>query len=217
MNHEHRDHGGHALVSADAAKDPVCGMAVDPATAKWFHDHDRSRYYFCCDGCQAMFRSDPGKYLGKAPPVIAAAPVAAPGAGGQYTCPMHPEIVQDDPGSCPKCGMALVPMAGAVEDDSELRDMTRRFVVGAILSSPLVVIAMAPHFGWMAPFGLPASIRPYVELALGTPVVLWCAAPFFRKFRLSLTHRNPNMYTLIGLGVALAYAFVAPAAHELLA
>jgi Cu+-exporting ATPase len=122
-------------------------------------------------------------------------------SGAIYTCPMHPEIQQVGPGSCPKCGMALVPLEGAKEDDSELRSMTRRFWVSAALTAPLAVIAMAPYFG------IPMQVRMYLELALGTPVVLWGGWPFFRKFALSIKNRNPNMYTLIGLGVALAYLF----------
>ncbi len=113
---------------------------------------------------------------------------------------MHPEIVQIGPGSCPKCGMALVPVAGAEEENAELRDMTRRFWASAALSAPLLLIAMAPYFGATRSW-------PYVEFVLGTPVVLWGGWPFFHKFWLSLKNRSPNMYTLIGLGVALAYAF----------
>ncbi len=120
---------------------------------------------------------------------------------------MHPEIQQVGPGTCPKCGMALVPVEGAKEDDSELRGMTRRFWVGAVLTAPLAVIAMAPYLGLMQAFGIPMQVRMYVELALGTPVVLWGGWPFFRKFALSIKNRRPNMYTLIGLGVALAYLF----------
>src|SRR6185295_12710220 len=112
-----------------------------------------------------------------------------------YTCPMHPEIVQVGAGSCPKCGMALVPMdAGAEEDDSELRDLTRRLWVSAVLSIPLVAMM----------FFMP---MPWVEFALATPVVLWGGWPFFCKFWLSLRTRNPNMYTLIGLGVGAAWLF----------
>jgi len=122
-------------------------------------------------------------------------------SGAIYTCPMHPEIQQVGPGSCPKCGMALVPVEGAKEDDSELRSMTRRFWVSAALTAPLAVIAMAPYFE------IPMQVRMYLELALGTPVVLWGGWPFFRKFALSIGNRSPNMYTLIGLGVALAYLF----------
>jgi Cu+-exporting ATPase len=124
-----------------------------------------------------------------------------PKPGGRYTCPMHPEIVQDGPGSCPKCGMALVPMEGAEEDDSELRDMTRRFWVGVALSIPLIIVAMVPGLG------IPPAAHGWIELALATPVVLWSGLPFFHKFWLSLKNRSPNMYTLIGLGVGLAYAF----------
>jgi len=120
---------------------------------------------------------------------------------------MHPEIRSPKPGNCPKCGMALVPVAGAKEDDSELRNMTRRFWLSAVLTAPLAVIAMAPYFGIKEPFGIAAHVRMYLELALGTPVVLWGGWPFFRKLALSVKNRSPNMYTLIGLGVALAWIF----------
>ncbi len=135
-------------------------------------------------------------------PAAPAAPVAA-----EYTCPMHPEIRSPKPGNCPKCGMALVPVTGTKEDDSELRNMTRRFWVSAVLTAPLAVIAMAPYFGIKEPFGIAAHVRMYLELALGTPVVLWGGWPFFRKLALSVKNRSPNMYTLIGLGVALAWIF----------
>jgi P-type Cu+ transporter len=125
----------------------------------------------------------------------------------EYTCPMHPEVRSPTPGNCPKCGMALVPVAGAKEDDSALRDMTRRFWVSAVLTAPLAVIAMAPYFGIKEPLGIAEHARMYVELALGTPVVLWGGWPFFLKFGLSIMNRSPNMYTLIGLGVALAWLF----------
>jgi P-type Cu+ transporter len=135
----------------------------------------------------------------------AAAPTAP---GAKYTCPMHPEIVRDAPGDCPICGMALVPIAGTGEaDDSELRDLTRRFRLGTALSIPLVVLAMAPMVGFDEPFGLAPRARGWVEFALGTPVVLWVGWPILRKFWRSITHRALNMYTLIGLGVTLAYLF----------
>jgi P-type Cu+ transporter len=133
--------------------------------------------------------------------------VPAPARAREYTCPMHPEIRSDRPGNCPKCGMALVPVEGAEEDDTELRDMTRRFWVSALLSVPLVFIAMAPYFGIAQPFGLAPKARSYFEFLLATPVVLWGGWPFFHKFWLSLKNRSPNMYTLIGLGVALAYVY----------
>jgi Cu+-exporting ATPase len=121
---------------------------------------------------------------------------------------MHPEIVRDGPGDCPICGMALVPIAGTGEaDDSELRDLTRRFWLGTALSIPLVILAMAPMLGFDEPFGLAPRLRGWLEFALGTPVVLWVGRPILRKFWLSITHKSPNMYTLIGLGVGLAYLF----------
>jgi Cu+-exporting ATPase len=169
------------------ALDPVCGMTVEPATAAGSVEHQGKTYWFCSQHCVQAFRAHPGKYVsGKPIPVV---------AGAQYTCPMHPEIVQVGPGSCPKCGMALVPMAaGAEEDDSELRDLTRRLWASAALSLPLVAMMFFTPMAWL-------------EFALATPVVLWGGWPFFRKFWLSLKSRNPNMYTLIGLGVGVAWLF----------
>ena len=171
-------------------------MTVDPATAAGHFDYRGKTYHFCSQHCLHAFRADPEKFLsGKQKQPMPES------EGANYTCPMHPEIVQIGPGSCPKCGMALVPMEGAAEDDSELRDLTRRLWVSALLSAPLVVIAMAPMFG-------AAHYRfPYVELLLATPVVLWGGWPFLHKFWLSLRNRSPNMYTLIGLGVGLAYIY----------
>lgn len=153
------------------AIDPVCGMKVEPANAAAEIEHGGRTYYFCSQHCADRFNADPAKYAAKAP---AQSPAMA---GAKYTCPMHPEIVRDAPGSCPKCGMALVPLAGSVaaEENAELRDHTRRFWVSALLSMPLVFIAMGPMFG----LDLPA--RGYVELALATPVVLWGGWPFFHK------------------------------------
>jgi P-type Cu+ transporter len=137
-----------------------------------------------------------------APAVMPARP------GAQYTCPMHPQIVRDAPGSCPLCGMALVPIAGTGEaDDSERRDLTRRFWIGTVLTIPLVLLAMAPMIGIMEPFGLAPRLRGWVEFVLGTPVVLWAGWPILRKFWASLAHWALNMYSLIGLGVGLAYLF----------
>jgi Cu+-exporting ATPase len=136
-------------------------------------------------------------------PILEATPRAA-----EYTCPMHPEVRRPQPGSCPKCGMALVPVAGTGEaDDTELRDLTRRLWIGIALSIPLVVLAMSPMVGIGDPFGLQPRPRGWVEFVLGTPVVLWVGWPILRKFWFSLVHRALNMYTLIGLGVGLAYAF----------
>jgi Cu+-exporting ATPase len=121
---------------------------------------------------------------------------------------MHPEIVRNAPGDCPICGMALVPAAGTGEsDDSELRDLTRRLWIGVALSIPLVVLAMSPMIGFHDLFGLQPRPRGWVEFVLGTPVVLWVGWPILSKFWFSLAHRAFNMYTLIGLGVGLAYLF----------
>jgi P-type Cu+ transporter len=137
-----------------------------------------------------------------------AQPTAAPVKGAQYTCPMHPQIVRNAPGSCPLCGMALVPIAGTgPADDRELRDLTGRFCIGALLSVPLVFLAMTPMIGMAEPLGLAPRARGWVEFALGTPVVLWAGWPILKKFWLSLAHWALNMYTLIGLGVGLAYLF----------
>jgi Cu+-exporting ATPase len=182
------------------ALDPVCGMTVEPATAAGRFEHGGRSYYFCSTHCLHAFRASPDKFIAGAGVQPAHAhPVPT---GSRYTCPMHPEVVQAGPGSCPKCGMALVPMGGAADDDTELRDLTRRLWVSACLSVPLVVLAMAPMLGFA-----PGLHLPLLEFGLATPVVLWGGWPFFRKFWASLAHRHPNMYTLIGLGVALAYLY----------
>ena len=204
--HEHGHHG-HVHTGGGQAQvvDPVCGMKIDPAAAAGTHEHGGKTYYFCSSHCLAQFKANPVRYL-RLPEQKTALPSAP--AGAKYTCPMHPEIVKDGPGDCPICGMALVPIAGTGEaDDSELRDLTRRFWLGTVLSIPLVMLAMAPMIGVEAPFGLAPRARGWVEFALGTPVVLWVGWPIMHKFWSSLTHRALNMYTLIGLGVALAYLF----------
>lgn len=131
-----------------------------------------------------------------------------PAGVAQWTCPMHPEILRNAAGDCPICGMALVPVAGTAEvDDSELRDLTRRMWIGVALSIPLVILAMSPMIGISEPFGLAPQRRGWWEFFMGTPVVLWVGWPILRKFWLSLAHRALNMYSLIGLGVGLAYLF----------
>ena len=182
------------------ATDPVCGMKVDPAQAAAEVEYGGHTYYFCSSPCARKFNAEPERYVHKHEPEATA---PSPDSAGKYTCPMHPEVVQEGPGSCPKCGMPLVPMvpSAAGEDDHELRDMRRRFWISAALSAPLVVLAMAPMLG------APHWKLPFVELVLATPVVLWGGWPFFRKFWLSLSNRSPNMYTLIGIGVGLAYLY----------
>ncbi|MEK6242963.1 MAG: heavy metal translocating P-type ATPase [Pseudomonadota bacterium] len=194
--------------------DPVCGMQVDPTSA-YSLEHKGVRYAFCCDGCLNAFKADPKRYVAKPAACCgghghAHAPsVAPPGVpGARYTCPMHPEVLRDGPGDCPVCGMALVPVAGTgASDDTQLRDLARRLWIGVALSAPLFLLAMAPMVGIHELFGLQPRPRGWIEFVLGTPVVLWVGWPILRKFWLSLTHRALNMYTLIGLGVGLAYLF----------
>ncbi|UVK39119.1 heavy metal translocating P-type ATPase [Mesorhizobium sp. AR10] len=187
-----------------AATDPVCGMSVDRATAKHFSRHEGQGFYFCSAGCKAKFEAEPAKYLGDGPE-----PQAMP-KGTQYTCPMHPEIVRDKPGSCPKCGMALEPMgipSGDEGPNPELVDFTRRFWVSAALSVPLLIIAMAPMLGLTFASFVDEQAMVWVELALASPVVLWAAFPFFHRGWESILNRSPNMWTLISLGVGAAYLY----------
>ena len=251
-------------------RDPVCGMNVNPASAKHVYEHGEKKYYFCCASCLEKFKADPPKYLNKpAPsssnlvtlgmptaakphaagaqpvtirpaskPAAAAAPAyvcpmcpevreskpgACPSCGmaleadvpvaatrTEYTCPMHPEIVRAEPGSCPICGMALEPrtVTAAAEENPELRDMSRRFWVGVVLTVPLLAIAMGSMLWPHAFMSILAGARlPWIEFALSTPVVLWCGLPFFQRFWTSLVNRSPNMFTLIGLGTGVAYVY----------
>jgi Cu+-exporting ATPase len=260
-------------------RDPVCGMAVDPARAKWSHGRAGKTYYFCCKGCKEKFSADPGKYLA-AKTLVGIAPAAAgpiqiapagtstiqhatgnssaigaPSTGvpvktdsneytcpmdpevrqqrpgdcpkcgmaleptvaampltkTQYTCPMHPEIVRDAPGSCPICGMALEPTTVTLEEEEnpELVSMTRRFWVSVALTVPLLIVAMADMFpgGHGLMHIAPPRVWQWIEFVLATPVVLWGGAPFFARGWRSLITRNLNMFTLIGLGTGVAYAF----------
>ncbi len=179
-------------------KDPVCGMQVNPDSAAGSHLHEGQTYYFCCTGCLDKFRADPAKYLGPKPP-----PAEQPLAK-QYTCPMHPEIVRDKPGSCPICGMALEPMVASIDEgeDPELVDMRRRFWISLALTVPVFVTAMLSE----------SRSRVFFEMALATPVVLWGGWPFFVRAWQSILTRNLNMFTLIGLGTGVAYAYSVAAA-----
>ncbi|RVA10245.1 heavy metal translocating P-type ATPase, partial [Mesorhizobium sp. M7A.F.Ca.CA.002.05.1.1] len=186
------------------ATDPVCGMSVDRATARHFARHEGQGFYFCSAACQAKFEAEPQKYLGDRP-----APQPMP-KGTQYTCPMHPEIIRDKPGSCPICGMALEPMGVPTGDEGpnpELVDFTRRFWVSAALSIPLLIIAMAPMIGLTFEGLVEDRAKVWIELVLASPVVLWAAFPFFHRGWDSLVNRSPNMWTLISLGVGAAYLY----------
>ncbi|TPJ73312.1 heavy metal translocating P-type ATPase [Mesorhizobium sp. B2-7-1] len=187
-----------------AATDPVCGMNVDRASAKHFVRHEGQGFYFCSAGCKGKFEAEPAKYLAGRPE-----PQPMP-KGTQYTCPMHPEIVRDKPGSCPICGMALEPMGVPTGDEGpnpELVDFTRRFWVSAALSLPLLIVAMAPMLGFSFENLVDGRTKTWVELALASPVVLWAAFPFFHRGWESILNRSPNMWTLISLGVGAAYLF----------
>jgi Cu+-exporting ATPase len=187
--------------SLDTVIDPVCGMAVDPNHAAGKYEYQGKTYYFCNPRCEEKFKAAPDSYLGGKKP--APAPVKP---DAWYVCPMDPEVRQIGPGICPKCGMALepeMPVAGE-QDNSELRDMTRRFWISLALTLPLMAIAMLHMMGWMAVS--PAKER-MIELVLATPVVVWGGWPFFQRFWTSLKNRHANMFTLIGMGVAVAYFY----------
>ena len=178
-------------------KDPVCGMTVKEPPALWA-EWKGARYGFCNPRCKEKFLVDPVKYL---QPDIAPPP-ALPAAS--YICPMHPEVVQEGPGDCPKCGMALEPVLLSAGDapDSELRNMTRRFWVSLLLTLPVFLLAMTEMF---IPGLKAASWVPWAQLLPATPVVLWGGWPFFARGWTSILKRSPNMFTLIALGTGAAY------------
>ena len=192
------------------ATDPVCGMKVDPAQTQYHADVDGVAYHFCSAGCRTKFVAEPHRYLhsdGASPTVD---PVAV-AEGTIWTCPMHPEVRRDAPGSCPICGMALEPLEPTLDEgpNLELADFTRRLWVSALLAVPLVILAMGTElFGWRL---LPMRISMWVQLALATPVVLWAAKPFFERGWKSLKTRKLNMFTLISIGIGVAYAYSAVA------
>ena len=198
--------------------DPICHMTVDPTRAAGQHEYKGETYYFCSTHCLHKFREDPERFLNKpaAPAVIQLSrqkepPPAAPPAGQkiEYTCPMHPEVVRDGPGSCPICGMALEPRTATLEEDtSELDDMRRRFWVSAALSLPLLALAMSEMLsGDPLRMAIGPGLVSWVQLLLAAPVVLWGGWPFFVRAWNSIVTRNLNMFTLIGLGVAVAFIY----------
>jgi Cu+-exporting ATPase len=191
-------------MSVDMATDPVCGMKVDPKTSPHHHTHRDHDYHFCGAGCRTKFAADPGKYLNKS---AASAPPAPEGT--IYTCPMHPQIRQTSPGSCPICGMALEPEDGSAGDGAELADMTRRFWISLILTLPVFIIEMGGHFGLLH---LGSSIATPAQFILATPVVLWGGWPFFVRGAQSLRSGHLNMFTLIAMGTGVAYAYSVVAA-----
>ena len=186
------------------AKDPVCGMTVERATAKHMAKHQGERFYFCSQRCHEKFEAEPEKYLGDRP-----APEPMP-EGTMYTCPMHPEIVEDHPDDCPICGMALEPMGvptGEEGPNPELVDFTRRFWVGAVLTVPLLIVAMGEYVGLAVRGWTGEYLAAWIELILATPVILWAGWPFLVRGYKSFKTMNLNMFSLIGMGVLAAYLF----------
>ena len=211
------------IISLNPSVDPVCGMTVTRGSEAECFEHDGTEYLFCSSHCADKFRSDPARYVHTAAHDEAdqchahgvhhaAHPTLIPAAGPKdaiYTCPMHPEVRQVGPGDCPKCGMALEPLdATAEQDDTELRDMTRRFWVGTVLTAPLLMYVMGnmllghAFHRWISP-----TVSQWGEMVLATPVVLWCAWPFFVRGVRSIRTMSPNMWTLITIGVSLAYIY----------
>src|SRR5437588_9024173 len=201
MTHSH-DHHNHAP-PANRVSDPVCGMTIDPHLAKHRHQHQGRTFYFCSAGCAKRFAANPARYLET--DKRAAAPVPE---GTIYTCPMHPEIRQAGPGSCPICGMALEPEVASLDAaaNPELANMARRFWIGLVLSLPVVVLEMGGHLvgghGWVD-----QTLSNWIQLVFATPVVIWAGWPFFVRAWQSLLTRNLNMFTLIAMGTGVAYLY----------
>jgi Cu+-exporting ATPase len=198
-----------ASPDAKTAIDPVCGMTVDPATARGgSFEFDGTTHYFCGPGCRTKFAGDPAGWLERAARHTSH-PSQPPSAGPEveYTCPMHPEVVQIGPGTCPICGMALEPKTVTSEEpeNHELADMTRRLVVATALAAPVLLLAMGEMTGLTG--AVPIRTLVWIQLALATPVCLWAAWPFYTRAVSSVATWNLNMFTLIGLGVSVAYAY----------
>ncbi len=196
-------HGSSAGATAgNTVKDVVCGMDVNPATTAHHARHAGSDYHFCSDGCRRKFIAEPQRYLDPASHIAEPVP-----AGTLYTCPMDPEIVQEGPGTCPICGMALEPMMPSLDEgeNPELTDFRRRFwwsLPLSIATMALAMLAMTPLL-----YGVPPDVRVWIELVLATPVVLWAGWPFVQRWAQSIRNRSPNMWTLIGTGVLAAYGY----------
>ncbi len=201
VDHDKHSAADNAAQSDHRVVDPVCGMQVDPDTTAHHAQYDGRAFHFCSARCRERFEADPDKYLS---PKGESEPPAP--AGTIYTCPMHPQIRQNGPGACPICGMALEPEHPSADDSGakeEIAKVGHKFWTAAALSLPVLVLAMGPHMGlWSTP-----AWSPWAEFVLASIVVLWAGASFFQRFWQSLRNRSPNMYTLIGLGVGVAYLY----------
>ena len=196
-------HGATLQPSAHKVKDPVCGMSVSPRSARHKAEHAGASYYFCSAGCRAKFVADPPRYLSTQERGDAKVP-----EGTIYTCPMHPEIRQVGPGSCPICGMALEPelVTAATQPNPELADMTRRFWIGLALALPVFILDMGGHLTDLETL-LAHQTSNWLQLLLATPVVLWAGRPFFERARASFRTGNLNMFTLIAMGTGVAWTY----------
>lgn len=233
-SHSHPHDHDAPVPSAARVIDPVCGMKVDPTNPRGGQSaYKGTTYSFCNPKCKAKFEADPERYLAPkaepAPhcdacaktPAKAAAALAPENPGAIYTCPMHPEVRQVGPGTCPECGMALEPALPTAEEteNPELRDMTRRFWISVVLTVPLFLLAMSDLLpGQPVHHALGARLLGWIQFALATPVVLWGGWPFFVRGVQSIRNRRPNMFTLIALGTGAAFLFsvVAQIVPELL-
>ncbi len=207
--HDHQSAGQ----DSGSTTDPVCGMAVDPATTPHIATRADEHHYFCSAGCLAKFETDPGRYTAKAEAVAAEAP-----EGAIWTCPMHPEVQRPGPGSCPICGMALEPVLpeAASGPSEEYRDMRRRFWIGLLLALPVVALEMGGHLTGLHQI-LGRQTSNWIQMLLATPVVLWAGRPFFERAWLSVRNKSLNMFTLIamGTGVAWGYSMIAALAPRI--
>ena len=199
-------HGGAANQDAEVAIDPVCGMKVKPETAKHRLEYQGQEYLFCGARCRERFQADPEKFLKPKAGQALPAPKRQEPAGTIYTCPMHPEIRQVGPGTCPICGMALEPVQVSLDagPDPELLDMTQRFWIALVLTAPVFAIEMGGHFGRCTLFRRQVA---GFQLALSTPVVLWAGWPFLSRGWRSVVSRHLNMFTLIAMGTGVAYLY----------
>ena len=211
-DHHHKKHQDNHKMSDQSGQstDPVCGMSVTVDADTPRSRYGSETYYFCSQKCKGKFDSSPQSVL-SSEEETSAANSASSSTSGRYTCPMHPEIIRSEPGSCPICGMALEPMDMPTENDApnpEIRDFKKRFWLGAALTVPLIVLTMGPFVGLgFIREMIGERVTLWVELVLGTPVVLWSGFPFMVRGWHSVVNRSLNMFTLIGMGVSAAYIF----------
>lgn len=215
-NHDHHPAPAHHDGVPDVksmAVDPVCGMSVEVTRETLSMNSEGETYHFCSKRCLTQFKTDPLLYAwsgGADGAMHEGAPLPSPkdvAPGTQWTCPMHPEIIQSEPGACPICGMALEPVIPTDEQGAELTDFTRRMWVSSVAAVPLVVLTMGELVGLPVRDWIGHRVATYVEFLLATPIILWAARPFFERGLDSIRNRSPNMWTLIALGVGAAYAY----------